>query len=112
MGIGEADNRQEELYRMSGYVLEVVSDTIEVMVTEGQKQKRLSMPLQPFAKQGILGQDMRFIYRVYRKDGEICSEVLPDDSEIPERPTDQETSKMLGRLEDIQTEARALLGFS
>jgi len=103
------DSGVEELYRVHGYILEIVpGNRIEVMVMEGQTPKKLLMPIKPFEEQGILGQDMRFVYRVYRKDGQVYSEVIPDDSEGRGMPSvDSETLRMLEELGGIEAKARA-----
>jgi hypothetical protein len=107
MGIEQTTNQQEELFRIRGYVYEIVPDgRIEVMVMDAQGQKKLSMPIKPFQEQGILGQDTGFIYRVYRQGGKVYSEVLPDDSLIETRPIAEDTLKMLADLERLEEQTR------
>lgn len=103
---------ESELFRTRGYVWGVRKPFVEVDVEEqseeGARTKRLLMPYELFADQGLLGQFMPFWYRIYRKGNKIISEIVPDDSSTEAGET---TDDSLGRLEQIEETALRKLGF-
>jgi hypothetical protein len=82
----------EELVRMRGHVLESNDREIEVYVDveyvspncefdiEVGTNKKRSMNIESFIPSGIIAEEMPFIYRIYRTDRGLYTEITPDRS--------------------------------
>ncbi len=73
----------EKIATLKGYVHQVCGDSVEVIVDEmgpdGRRHpKRLLMDADTFERQGLLLEDMPFVYRLYWQGGKMISEVVPD----------------------------------
>jgi len=95
------------LHETSGYIREINEPHVEVVIEDSHQKARkyrtLLMPSDIFAAVGILGQDMRFTYRVYRQENRIYSEVLPPTDDITWH---EDMPPHLRAIEDIEDAKR------
>jgi len=107
---GESD---EILLELVGRVSEVHPPYIDVIVREeaeaensSPRFKRLRMCYEVFKAVGIVGSDMRFRYRMFRRHNRIISEVLPQAEHDQSLEPSEQGSGVLARLDEIQRSRR------
>jgi hypothetical protein len=132
--IGE--EQEIELLKLIGYVVEMHDSYVEVAVEEPERKqhvlqfliepetyaqwmglsqggqlKRLRMKSDKFIAAGI-GQDMKFIYRIFTKGSSTTSEITPYEEDDPFNVEDFDEDPMIKRLEEIETLAMQALKHS